>query len=60
MLARQLAASPSDLESMARLQAAAAKLYELDAESFAHVLSTFPLVDATLRDASMRAFVGTI
>ena len=59
-LSRQLAGDPGDLDSMARLQGAAARLYELDADSFAHVLSTFPLIDAALREASMSAFIGTI
>ncbi len=59
-LARRLAGDPADLASMARLQAAAAKLYELDVDSFAHVLSTFPLIEPALREASMRAFIGTV
>ena len=59
-LARRLAADPADIATMARLQGLAARLYELDASSFAHVLATFPLVDARLRDASMDAFLGTI
>jgi len=44
----------------ARLQAAAARLYGLDAEAFAHVLSTFPLVDEDVREASMDAFTRTV
>jgi hypothetical protein len=59
-LARRLAADPTDFESMARLQATAARLYELDADAFAHVLATFPLIDPALREAAMRAFIGTI
>jgi len=59
-LARRLAADPGNLQDLAQLQGAAARLYELDTPAFAHVLSTFPLVDASLREASMKAFVGTI
>jgi hypothetical protein len=58
--ARRLADEPGDSETMAQLQGAAARLYELDAAGFAHVLSTFPLVDAGIRDASMAAFIRTI
>ena len=36
-------------------QAAAARLYGLDREAFAHVLSTFPLVDGAFRAASLAA-----
>ncbi len=59
-LARRLAADPGNLQDLAQLQGAAARLYELDTPAFAHVLSTFPLVDASLREASMKAFVRTI
>ncbi len=59
-LARRLAADPADEASMAQLQGLAARLYELDASAFAHVLATFPLVHAGLREASMRVFLGTI
>ncbi|MBA3638207.1 MAG: hypothetical protein H0W53_02805 [Acidobacteria bacterium] len=59
-LARRLADDPADVQTMAQLQGAAARLYELDAAAFAHVLSTFPLIDADLRDASMKVFIRTI
>jgi hypothetical protein len=59
-LARRLAADHGDMDSMARLQGAVGRLYELDATSFAHVLTTFPLVDSALRAASMAAFIGTV
>jgi hypothetical protein len=58
--ARRLADDPDDPETMAQLQGAAARLYELDEAGFAHVLSTFPLVDTGMRDASMAAFIRTI
>jgi hypothetical protein len=40
----------------ARLQALVAHAYELDEPAFAHVLSTFPLVDAGTKDEAMRHF----
>jgi hypothetical protein len=55
-LARHLASKPADLDPLARLQALAARLYELDAATFAHILRTFPLVDERIREASLRAF----
>jgi hypothetical protein len=58
--ARGLSRTPGDAKVQAALQAAAARLYELDAAAFAHVLSTFPLVDERLREASMEAFTRTI
>lgn len=58
--ARRMAADPGDDATLARLQGLAARLYEMDAGSFAHVLQTFPLVDARLREAAMTAFIGTI
>jgi hypothetical protein len=59
-LARHLATAPEDLDAMARLQALAAEIYQLDAGAFAHILGTFPLVEARLRDAAMAAFIRTI
>lgn len=53
--ARLLSASAGGLAEQAGLQAAAARLYGLDREAFAHVLSTFPLVDGALRAASLAA-----
>ena len=58
--ARRLAADPSDDEAMAQLQGLAARFYEMDERSFAHVLETFPLVDPKLREASLKAFIGTV
>ena len=59
-LARALAEDPTDVPRMAQLQAGVARLYELDRAAFAHVLSTFPLVDARVREASMEAFIRTV
>ncbi len=58
--ARRLAAEPADMSAYARLPAAAATLYELDVEMFAHVLRTFPLIDRSVRDASLAALTRTI
>ena len=58
--ARGLSNTPKDLNLQTTLQAAAARLYGLDADAFAHVLSTLPLVDERLRAASMEAFTRTI
>jgi hypothetical protein len=59
-LARSLAEQPGSIPLQADLQGAAARLYGLDRESFAHVLSTFPLVEERLRTASMTAFMRTV
>jgi hypothetical protein len=40
----------------ARLDALVARLYQLAADEFAYVLSTFPLVDQADRDAAFREF----
>jgi hypothetical protein len=40
----------------ARLQALAARSYELTVEDFKHVLSTFPLVSNEERDAALEEF----
>ncbi|HJR61666.1 MAG TPA: N-6 DNA methylase [Vicinamibacterales bacterium] len=58
--ARVLARNPGDIEAQAELQAAAARLYGLDAEAFAHVLSTFPLVGEHIRAAALTALTRTI
>ena len=59
-LARRLARAPSDGAAAAALQAAAARLYGLDQDQFAHVLSTFPLVDEGLRRASLMEYSRTL
>ncbi len=46
-----------DVMAAARLQALAARLYQLTADEFAHVLSTFPLVPKDERDRAFAAFV---
>jgi hypothetical protein len=56
--ARTLSASPGLVHEQAELQAAAARLYGLDRDAFAHVLSTFPLVDEAVRMAALAAHVG--
>lgn len=43
-------------DDYARLQALAAHAYELDEREFAHVLGTFPLVDAREREAALECF----
>jgi hypothetical protein len=58
--ARALTARPDDRKAYAELQAAAARIYGLDAAAFAHVLSTFTLVDPDVRTQSMAAFTRTI
>jgi hypothetical protein len=59
-LSRRLAAEPGDAAAQARLQALAARLYGLDAAEFAHVLSTFPLIDDELKAASMAEYSRTL
>ncbi len=58
--ARVLSSDPGDVDTQSGLQAAAARLYGLDREAFAHVLSTFPLVDERLRAGALSAFVRTV
>jgi hypothetical protein len=48
-----LAAGGGGLAEQVELQTAAAHLYGLDHDAFAHILSTFPLVDDGLRQASL-------
>jgi hypothetical protein len=57
-LARTLGRLPSgsDRPEWALLNAQVARLYALTREELAHVLSTFPLVARTERDAALRAF----
>ena len=42
---------------LARLNAHVARLYQLTAAEFAHVLGTFPLVPQDQRDAALREFL---
>ena len=53
--ARALARGPSP-DDAARLQARVARVYALTRDEFAHVLSTFPLVDAAERAFALDAF----
>ncbi len=55
-LARQLSRRPHDPDRYVRLQAHAARLYQLDAEELDHVLGTFPLIAANVRMACSEAF----
>jgi hypothetical protein len=55
-LARLLAPGPAP-EASARLHALVARLYQLSADEFEHVLSTFPLIAIQDRDAAMREFL---
>jgi hypothetical protein len=57
-LAATLAKAPRSLGASAALQARVARLYELSAEEFGHVLGTFPLVPVEEREAAMAAFCG--
>jgi hypothetical protein len=57
---RRLLDDPEEVDAMARVQALAARLYGIDASEFSHVLSTFPLVEARVRQAALEAFVRTI
>jgi hypothetical protein len=52
----RLQARAVDPVSAARLDAVVAQLYQLTADEFAHVLSTFPLVDRAERDATLQMF----
>ena len=60
-LSRTLATSRTAIEDMteyAELQALVASVYGLTREEFEHVLTTFPLVDATARANSLARFEG--
>jgi hypothetical protein len=54
--ARTLMEDPGHEEAYMRLQGAVARLYELDARSFAHVVQSFPLIDENLRAKSLAGF----
>ncbi len=53
---RRLASSLENRKAAAALQAAAARLYGLGREEFAHVLASFPLVRQAEREAALQAF----
>ena len=59
-LARMLTADPGDHESSARHQALAAGIYGLTVPDFEHILTTFPLVPPSAREAARMAFVRTL
>jgi hypothetical protein len=54
-LGREMVKQPTAEKAAAILQARVAELYGLDAESFRHVLDTFPLVDLAPRTAALMA-----
>jgi hypothetical protein len=56
LAARRLSAKPKEDTAYAELQAHVAMLYGLTAEEFRHVVSTFPLVEEGVREASLTAF----
>jgi hypothetical protein len=53
-------APAEEMEEYAELQATVARLYGLDAHSFEHVLSTFPLIPANLRSHVLTRFKDTL
>jgi hypothetical protein len=55
----QRSPEPERAPEYARLQAAVARLYDLTADEFRHVLATFPLVDAGARGESLIEFERT-
>jgi hypothetical protein len=59
-LSRSLAAAPLDQAIYARLQARAAREYGLQSSQFHHILSTFPLIEATIRAAARSAFYDIV
>jgi hypothetical protein len=59
-LSRTLAAAPLDPANYARLQAVAARAYGLQSSQFDHILSTFPLVEPSVRDAVRAAFYDIV
>jgi len=54
--ARRLCRRPDDRQTLARLNARVAALYQLTADEFAHVVGTFPLVDPGDREAALAQF----
>ena len=59
-LAREAGMGTTDPDGRARLQALAARLYGLTRHELAHVLSTFPLVAAEEREATIAAFAALV
>jgi N-6 DNA Methylase/Eco57I restriction-modification methylase len=55
-LASALTRDPTDAPSAAALQATVARLYGLTEAEFRHVLTTFPLIGAGVREEAMQAF----
>jgi hypothetical protein len=55
----QRSAAPEQSPEYARMQAAVARLYELTADEFAHVLATFPLCEALMRARAIEEFART-
>jgi hypothetical protein len=59
-LARALCGNPDDADANRRLQARAAKLYQLDEAQLQHVLASFALLGSKERDAVMAAFYDIV
>ena len=57
-LSKRLGQSPRDSELAPELQARVARLYQLSATEFQHVLDTFPLVPLAERSAAMTCFLA--
>ena len=55
-LARRLSRQQNDTRAYVDLQVRTALLYALSREEFDHVLATFPLIEADIRDACSTAF----
>jgi hypothetical protein len=59
-LSEKLAGLEGGGKTATLLQARVAQLYGLSEAEFAHVLSTFPLVDAAEREEARRSFVTAV
>lgn len=55
-LASRLAQSPGDRSASLRVQAVVGRMYGLSRDEFAHVVSGFPLLDASYRSGVLAAF----
>jgi N-6 DNA Methylase/Eco57I restriction-modification methylase len=54
---REAAGSDGPSDAYVRLQALAARSYGLTHDEFAHVLTTFPLIDASIRERALDVFI---
>jgi N-6 DNA Methylase/Eco57I restriction-modification methylase len=55
----QLLSRRDDTMAASRLQSTVARLYQLSADEFAHVLSTFPLIPREQRESAFDTYVAT-